>query len=130
MADNVRAIICNPKQKFLILTESDDPDNWKLPGGKIDSGEDPQSAIKRELQEELGLHIPSESELKFKKLTTDDGLSTRYIFKVEASPEQITPNPDEITKLKWVTLSSIPNCQNQNHIQTAVESVLQQSQAL
>lgn len=123
MADNVRAVIFNSKQEFLILTEVDDPENWKLTGGKVDLNEDPESAIKRELQEELNLQISPNTKLKFQKLTTDDGKSNRYIFKIETQ-EQIKPNSNEIAKLKWVKLNSIPKCQNQNHIQAAVGAAL------
>lgn len=125
MADNVRAVIYNDKDEFLILTEQDDPDNWKLPGGKLSPNEDPTAGILRELEEELGLSIDQieSDELKFAKLTTDDGLSNRYIFKISTKEESIKPNNAEIAKLKWCNLSSIPDCLNKNHITTAVQSV-------
>jgi ADP-ribose pyrophosphatase YjhB (NUDIX family) len=34
---------------MLLVTESDDKENWKLPGGSLESGEDPITGIKREL---------------------------------------------------------------------------------
>ncbi len=125
MADNVRAVIYNDKSEFLILTEQDDPDNWKLPGGKLSAVEDPTVGILRELEEELGLTSSqiNTADLKFSKLTTDDGVSNRYIFKIVVSEDNIKPNNSEIAKLKWCNLSSIPDCQNRNHITTAVESV-------
>ena len=125
MADNVRAVIYNDKNEFLILTEQDDPNNWKLPGGRLSPAEDPSLGILRELAEELGLTSSqiNSAGLKFTKLTTDDGLSNRYIFKVVVLKDDIKPNKTEIAQLKWCNLSTIPDCQNKNHITTAVQSI-------
>ena len=51
------AIICDAT--YLVLLRSHDskffPDHWDFPGGKLESAEDPNSAINRELSEEIGL---------------------------------------------------------------------------
>ncbi len=121
MADNVRAVIFNSKQEFLIVTELDDPDNWKLPGGKVDPEESPEEAIQRELLEELGLKI--EGPFTYKQLVTDDGSSKRYIFKISAELQRIKPNLEEIAKTQWCNKTSVPECQNKNHILSALESI-------
>lgn len=125
MADNVRAVIFNSKKQFLIVTEVDDSDNWKLPGGKLSPSEDPVAGIVRELDEELNLDLSnlSTNDLPFARLITDDGLSSRYIFKVETNEDEINPNSTEIAKLKWCDLGSVPNCENKNHILSAVNSI-------
>ena len=50
---------------FLLCRRSarlrDHPHQWALPGGRIDPGETPQITALRELEEELGLHLPPSS---------------------------------------------------------------------
>ena len=106
MSNNVRAVISNAEGQILLVTESDDKENWKLPGGSLESGEDPITGIKRELQEELGIDRKFMSpELKFKHLKTDDDLFDRYIFRAE-----------------WFSLDKIPEGKTEQHILDAVKS--------
>lgn len=52
---------------FLLCRRSarlkDHPHQWALPGGRIDPGETPEITALRELDEELGLHLPATSVL-------------------------------------------------------------------
>lgn len=41
--------------KVLIVSRRDDPSKFSFPGGKVDSGEEPIEAARRELEEETGL---------------------------------------------------------------------------
>lgn len=50
---SAKALILNEQKEFLLCKEQNG--KWELPGGGIDFGEDPQSCIARELQEEMGL---------------------------------------------------------------------------
>lgn len=56
----VRAAIMDDDRVLLMQRAKDDsyrPGAWELPGGKIDSGERPIDALKREISEETGLRI-------------------------------------------------------------------------
>ena len=55
--DGNRLLIC---QRSLA---GDFPGKWELPGGKIEPGEDPAAALRRELQEELGITAKIGAEL-------------------------------------------------------------------
>lgn len=52
----VSALIENQEGKVLMLF-SKRVNNWSLPGGKVDTGENPIYAIVREVQEEVGLSV-------------------------------------------------------------------------
>lgn len=49
------AIIKNTDGQLLSISRGDDRENIGLPGGKVESGEDSHTAIKREVEEETGL---------------------------------------------------------------------------
>jgi putative (di)nucleoside polyphosphate hydrolase len=52
---NVAAIIRRADGRVLIGQRSDFPESWQFPQGGIDAGESPEEALRREVQEEVGL---------------------------------------------------------------------------
>ena len=53
---SVTALIVNKCDKLVLaVSRKDDPNDFGLPGGKIEPGELPQRALRRELAEETGL---------------------------------------------------------------------------
>lgn len=112
----------NPS-KFLVLAEADDPENWKLPGGKFDSvDEAPLAAAERELGEELGLTGEGISLQHAGTLTNDDGISARHIFSAHARTSQPKPSA-EIAAVRWASEDSVPEGPNKHHILSAVAAV-------
>jgi 8-oxo-dGTP pyrophosphatase MutT (NUDIX family) len=70
---------------------------WELPSGAVESGEDPDAAIARELREETGYRA-----VRLERLGTlqpDTGrLANRlfaYFARVEPDPDRVPPEPDE-----------------------------------
>lgn len=57
---SVKAVILNEKDEVFAVHEGED---WTLPGGGLDHGEDPLTALKRELYEEAFINSDFESEL-------------------------------------------------------------------
>lgn len=123
--DSVRVAIFdeNDSTRFLVVTESDDPDNWKLPGGKFEKGKDgiesPGDAAERELIEEVGVSGKQIGLRVADTLVNDDGVSARYIFAGAAGVDLVRPS-EEIAKAEWFTTETLPECKNRGHILGAV----------
>lgn len=53
-------ILLNKSNEVLLLLRDDDaaipyPNMWDIPGGKVEDGESPEEAVRREMNEEMGL---------------------------------------------------------------------------
>ncbi len=120
--DSVRITIFDQTDPshFLVLSETDDPDNLKLPGGKFESeNESPDEAAARELFEELGVTSKQVSLTRAGELTNDDGSSRRYIYFGQASLNDLKPS-HEIDHIEWRTEETVPAGKNRDHILSAV----------
>lgn len=99
--------------KVLILEDAGHPGEWVIPGGRIDTQEDPQVAFARELKEEI--HLDSfktikrlDMEVWYTKKKRTPYCAVAYL--IESDQKDITLS-FEHTQAKWVSeeeLSSIP----------------------
>ncbi len=70
------------------------PGRWEFPGGKVEPGESPMQACRRELVEEVGLDAPVLSPLE--PITHPYGDRT-----VRLHPFRVAPGQVPITRLAW-----------------------------
>lgn len=56
------------------------PLKWEFPGGKVEPGEDPRSALIRELREELGIEAREAAELDSYEVRYGQGPALRLVF--------------------------------------------------
>jgi 8-oxo-dGTP diphosphatase len=58
------------------------PLKWEFPGGKIEEGEQPRDALRRELEEELGIHAKVGDEIARLQHTYPNGAAVELRFYV------------------------------------------------
>jgi 8-oxo-dGTP diphosphatase len=56
------------------------PLKWEFPGGKIEEGEQPRDALRRELEEELGIHAKIGDEIARLQHTYPNGATVELRF--------------------------------------------------
>jgi 8-oxo-dGTP diphosphatase len=84
-------------------------DDWSLPKGKLDEGEDFEQAALREVWEETGLRCTLGRELGDATYKDNKGRDklVRY-FEMHPEGGEFTPN-DEVDELRWVPLGEAPD---------------------
>ena len=85
-----------PAHKHLAL-------KWEFPGGKIEANESPETALARELREELGIEIENLRALP--RFIHDYGtvVIAMIPFVCRLAPGSAAPHPHEHVALRWVS---------------------------
>lgn len=84
------------------------PGQWALPGGRAEPGEGPGAAARRELAEELGLHLDEGAELgMLDDYATRSGYVITPVVLWAGPVGALTPNPDEVGEVHRVPLTLI-----------------------
>ncbi|MEL6237831.1 MAG: NUDIX domain-containing protein [Pseudomonadota bacterium] len=100
-------VITNPLGDVLLLRHSYGPSQWALPGGGIQTGEDPEAAARREIKEELGLILARVEPLGTHQETISGAPHTAYLFTaiVDARP---APDGREVIEARFFPSHSLP----------------------
>lgn len=77
---------------------------WEFPGGKVEDGETLEEAIKRELEEELGIKTEIKKILGKTNYQYPEGEIELILFEVEAKEDPVLR---EALELKWVNFEEI-----------------------
>ena len=80
---------------------------WEFPGGKVEPGESAETALHRELQEELGCSVRITQTLTPFVHAYDWGSIELIPFICELTAESSEPHPHEHTALVWVERSQL-----------------------
>ena len=93
------------------------PNKWAKTGGQIDSGETPEEAIIREVEEEIGIRIPKE-QIKvvdiFKKNNKNPQFAYQFVFVVNYKIEEYKLQKEEVSEVKYTTIEDIEMAKKNN----------------
>ncbi|MBL8190307.1 MAG: NUDIX hydrolase [Acidobacteria bacterium] len=115
------AVITDDTGRVLLLQHRYRPGSgWGIPGGFLQSGEQPETAIRRELREEIGLEV-RQLELAFVR-ALERYRQIELIFRCVPNSD-LHPQSREISRAEWFSLDALPSnlSDDQRHlIETAL----------
>jgi hydrolase, NUDIX family len=102
----IKAIIRNDENQILLLKNKD---YWDIPGGRIDQGEDIETTLLRELNEEIGVNHIAQKQLwdvvkSVKQLPYGNMMTSLMliVYCVQLPADQIPHSCEPGTTLHWV----------------------------
>lgn len=109
----VAALILDNEENVLLLLRKNPPEAgcWTIPGGSVEHMEKLEDAIKREVEEEIGVEIEIESLLTItepivSKMKTH-WVSPVYLARIKAGrPKNSEPEINQ--ELRWFSLNNLP----------------------
>ncbi|CCD86900.1 putative NUDIX hydrolase (modular protein) [Bradyrhizobium sp. ORS 285] len=98
-------------------------DEWVLPKGKLDDGETPRDAAKREVLEETGHKVTVHEFLG--TLVHDTGTRSKVVhyWRMEATGTQTQPLMDDVRAVDWLPLDAAVERLSRDHEKTFLETV-------
>jgi 8-oxo-dGTP diphosphatase len=112
-----REILCCQRTEYQAL-----PLKWEFPGGKIEAGEQPTEALRRELEEELGIHAEIGAKVAQLQHNYQNGNAVDLQFFAVEKYEGELQNRI-FREIRWVDRSELPTLDFLDADKTLVQQV-------
>lgn len=99
-------LVCDGQ--VLLVRHSYGPRRWELPGGGIKRGEQPIEALRRELDEELGLRVPAAVSIAVRHGPGRQHRQLTHLYRVELQSQLVDPDGVEIDEARWFDPAAPP----------------------
>lgn len=102
-------ILLNRNNEVLLLLRDNKidipfPNMWDIPGGKVEEGESPEQAVRREMMEEMSIKNLGEINL-FKILTSENITDNVFWKRLDLNPKEIDLNEGQ--RIEYFNLKRI-----------------------
>jgi 8-oxo-dGTP diphosphatase len=98
-------------------------DEWVLPKGRLDDGETPRDAAKREVLEETGHNVTVHEFLGTLVVDTGNRAKVVHYWRMEASAVATRPLMDDVRAVDWLPLDDAVARLSRSHEKTFLENV-------
>ena len=99
------AVIFDEEGRVLLLEHVFRRMGWGIPGGFLNSGEQPEEGLRRELREEIGVELTNVESLYVRGLRKLRQVEIHFRARVVGTPE---PRSFEIKRAQWFAVDQLP----------------------
>ncbi len=101
-------VIVQKDNQILAIRNSYGWKRWTFPGGKINKGENPIDAAKREVNEETGINVSSLIKIGEFESRAEYKQDNIFVFIAETDTKDFKIDPFEIEEARWFQENNLP----------------------
>ena len=101
---------------ILLIRQTYGDQLWTLPGGGLAKGELPEAAVRREVQEEVGISLSAVKYVGQFVSTQTYNVDTVYVFSAPTLSPACTIDPGEIGEARWFASEALPRVSEKSRI--------------